>query len=124
PSSGNDAAQVAHVLKDITDRRDAELRYRELFDNIQEGLFFAARNGRFVEVNDSLVQMLGYASREELLQVTPADLCASPETKDRFFTLIEQEGGVRGWQAALKRKDGSLLHSIQNVFAVRDANGE
>jgi PAS domain S-box-containing protein len=124
PATDSDAAQVVHILKDITDRRDAELRYRELFDNIQEGLFFAANNGRFVEVNDALVRMLGYSSRDELLQVSPADLCASPETKERFFTLIEREGGVRGWQAALKRKDGTLLHSIQNVFSVRDADGQ
>ncbi len=33
--------QTIHVLKDITDRREAERRYRELFDNIQEGLFFS-----------------------------------------------------------------------------------
>ena len=31
--------QTVHVLKDITDRREAERRYRELFDNIQEGIF-------------------------------------------------------------------------------------
>ena len=51
------------------DRREAERRYRELFDNIQEGLFFSTPDGRFVEVNDAMVRMLGYASREELLQV-------------------------------------------------------
>ena len=45
-----------HVLKDITDRREAERRYRELFDTIQEGLFFSTPQGRFVEVNDALVR--------------------------------------------------------------------
>jgi two-component system NtrC family sensor kinase len=56
------------VLKDITDRREAERRYRELFDNIQEGLFFAVPTGHFIEVNDALVRMLGYADRDELLK--------------------------------------------------------
>ena len=57
PSGEN--PQTIHVLKDITDRREAERRYRELFDNIQEGLFFSTPEGRFVEVNDALVTMLG-----------------------------------------------------------------
>ena len=39
------ALQTIHVLKDITDRREAERRYRELFDNIQEGLFFSTPGG-------------------------------------------------------------------------------
>ncbi len=40
-ASAGELKHTIHVLKDITDRREAERRYRELFDNIQEGLFFA-----------------------------------------------------------------------------------
>src|SRR5260370_17141227 len=59
--------QTVHVLKDITDRREAERRYRELFDNIQEGIFFPTPEGRFVEVNDALVRTLAYTSPHEVL---------------------------------------------------------
>jgi len=52
--------ETIHVLKDITDRREAERKYRELFDSIQEGLFFATPDGRFLDVNDAMVRMLGY----------------------------------------------------------------
>src|SRR5262249_14169965 len=38
----DEGLQTVHVLKDITDRREAERRYRELFDNVQEGVFFAS----------------------------------------------------------------------------------
>ena len=40
-SASDEGLQTIHVLKDISDRREAERRYRELFDNIQEGLFFS-----------------------------------------------------------------------------------
>ncbi|MCU1297105.1 MAG: hypothetical protein JWO91_1383, partial [Acidobacteriaceae bacterium] len=46
--ASSEVLQTIHVLKDITDRREAERRYRELFDNIQEGLFFSTPEGRFV----------------------------------------------------------------------------
>ncbi|PYX44020.1 MAG: hypothetical protein DMG79_21315 [Acidobacteria bacterium] len=39
--ASDEGMQTIHVLKDISDRREAERRYRELFDNIQEGLFFS-----------------------------------------------------------------------------------
>src|SRR6266849_3052941 len=47
PGVAEGDTRTIHVLKDITDRREAERRYRELFDSIQEGLFFATPEGRF-----------------------------------------------------------------------------
>jgi two-component system NtrC family sensor kinase len=116
--------QTIHVLKDITDRREAERRYRELFENIQEGLFFSTPEGRFVEVNDALVAMLGYASREELLQVDiPSRLYVSSEQRISFQEKVEKEGAVRNFEQSVRRKDGSILHTLENCFAVRDAHG-
>ena len=84
--------QTIHVLKDITDRREAERRYRELFDNIQEGLFFSTPEGRFIEVNDALVTMLGYSSREELLQVDiTTQVYFSAEQRQRHSEAMEKE---------------------------------
>ena len=120
----NEGMQTIHVLKDITDRREAERRYRELFDNIQEGLFFSTPEGRFIEVNDALVRMLGYSSREELLQVDiPHALYTDPANRDRFSSAIEQEGTLRNFEESLRRKDGSMIYTLQNSFAVRDARG-
>jgi len=124
PASESEPAQIIHILKDITDRREAERRYRELFDNIQEGLFFAVPGGPFVEVNDAMVRMLGYANREELLRMeAAAQLYAGASDRERFHLVMEQQGAVRGWQETLQKKDGTPLHTLQNVFAVRDSSG-
>ena len=117
-------ARTIHVLKDITDRQEAERRYRELFDNIQEGLFFATPNGQFLDVNDAMVRMLGYDSREELLRadVSP-HLYPTLAAKDRFLRAITERGVLRNYEETLRRKDGGLLHTLQNISAVRDAQG-
>lgn len=120
----DDDWRTIHVLKDITDRREAERRYRELFDNIQEGLFFSTPDGRFLEVNDAMVRMLGYGSREELLQTNISNhLYLAPERRLRFLEAIAERGVVRNYEEPLRRKDGSILHTLQNIFAVRDAQG-
>ena len=118
----NEALQTIHVLKDITDRREAERRYRELFDTIQEGLFFSTPDGRFIEVNDALVRMLGYDSREQLLQVDiTKQLYVNPEQREWFRSAIEESGIMRNYEETLRKRDGSMIHTLQNAFAVRDA---
>src|SRR5207249_11334902 len=117
----SEGMQTIHVLKDISDRREAERRYRELFDNVQEGLFFSTPDGRFVEVNDALVRMLGYRSREELLQVDiRTKIYASPERHHEFADEMNQHGVVRNREETLIRQDGSVVHVLINAFAVRD----
>ena len=121
----DDDTRTIHVLKDITDRREAERRYRELFDSIQEGLFFATPEGRFLDVNDAMVRMLGYASREELLRadVSP-HLYPAPEAREKFLRALGERGVLRNYEETLRRKDGTLLHTLQNITAVKDASGK
>ena len=123
--AGNTEAQTVHVLKDITDRREVELRYRELFDNIHEGLFFSTPEGRFVEVNDALVKMLGYDSREELLQVDIGrHLHLTPSHYERFVQAIEAQGAMKSFECPMVRKDGKVIYTLQNCYAVRNPIGQ
>ncbi len=123
--TSGESLQTIHVLKDITDRREAERRYRELFDNIQEGLFFSTPEGRFIEVNDALVNMLGYSSREELLQVDiPTQVYFSPEDRQRHTEMLEKEGQLRNFEATLRRKNGAPIYVLINAFGIYDARGQ
>ncbi len=121
--ASSEVLQTIHVLKDITDRREAERRYRELFDNIQEGLFFSTPDGRFIEVNDALVRMLGYSSREELLQTDVRNqVYSSPEQLLEITEQIQRFGVLRNQEETLRHKDGSTVHVLINAFAVRDVH--
>jgi two-component system NtrC family sensor kinase len=125
PGLSDDDTRTIHVLKDITDRREAERRYRELFDSIQEGLFFATPDGRFLDVNDAMVRMLGYQSREELLRADVGPhLYPAPAARERFLDALAERGVLRNYEETLRRKDGTMLHTLQNITAVRDARGK
>ena len=124
-ASASERQHTIHVLKDITDRREAERRYRELFDNIQEGLFFAVPSGHFIEVNDALVRMLGYNDRDELLNIDiPNQLYSSPERLQQLNEAMQRQGVLRNHEEVLRRKDGSAIHVLINAFAVPDAHGQ
>jgi two-component system NtrC family sensor kinase len=116
--------QTVHVLRDITDRREAERRYRELFDNVQEGVFFASPEGHFIEVNDALVRMLGYESRDDVLKIDlNKQVYISPEQRDEISRRLKRDGTIRNFEVALCRKDGSIIYALENTFVVRDTQG-
>ena len=122
--ASSEGMQTIHVLKDISDRLEVEQRYRELFDNIQEGLFFSTPDGRFIEVNDALVRMLGYGSREELLQAdVRTQVYFSAERHQELAREMQEHGVVRNHEETLRRRDGSAVYVLINAFAVRDNQG-
>jgi two-component system NtrC family sensor kinase len=121
----DEGMQTVHVLKDITDRREAEQRYRELFDNVQEGVFFASPESHFIEVNDALVRMLGYQSREEVLKLDlQTQVYVSSEQRDEITRQLHDKGVVRNFEVTLSRRDGTMIHALENAFVVRDGQGK
>ena len=121
---GKAQKQTVHVLKDITDRREAERRYRELFNNIQEGIYVSTPQGRFIEVNDALVRILGYDSREEVLQLDiPNALYFSPQRREELAEELQRTGEMHNHEEVLRRKDGSPVNVYMNCYAMRDSGG-
>ncbi len=114
-----------HVVRDITDRRSAEDKYRLLFEQVQEGVYVAAPDGRLMDCNDAFVHMLGYDRREELLALNlDEDICVDQSQRQTFRKGIEQQSYVRDFEVSLRRKDGTLLVAAESSFATRDAMGK
>ena len=114
-----------HVVRDTTDRRIAEEKYRLLFEQVQEGVFVATPEGKLLDCNDAFMRMLGYGSREELVGVNvDTELYASSEQRDVFRRQVEQYNYVRNFEVTLRRKDGTLLSAMESSFASRNADGK
>ena len=67
PSKASPQKGTIHVVRDITERRSAEEKYRLLFEQVQEGVYVASPAGTLLDCNDAFVHMLGYSNRSELL---------------------------------------------------------
>ena len=116
---------TVHVLKDITDRKRAEEKYRTLVSNVQEGVFISTPQGRFLDFNEALLRMTGYESREELLAVDiPAAFYAHSSDRGRLQKLLEQHGAVADFEFEMQRKDGEIRTVLESSIAVRDASGK
>lgn len=121
---GSKQRGTIHVVRDLTDRREAEEKYRQLFEQVQEGVFVATAEGRLVDCNEAFVQILGYNSREELMALNVnTDLYASPEQREVFRKEVAEKNYVRNFEVMLRRKNGSLMTAMESSFATRDASG-
>jgi PAS domain S-box-containing protein len=106
--------------------REAEAKYRDIFESAQEGIFQSTPDGRYLSANPALARMLGYDSPEELMaSVTDIgrQVCVRPESREQFKRLVEQDGQVREFENEIYRKDGSIIWTRVNARVVRDAHG-
>lgn len=113
-----------HVLKDFTERRQAENKYRMLFENVQEGIFISTPEGRFLDFNNAFMQILGFESREDLLRVDIApSLYVDSNTRERLKRLLREHGQVSDFEFQFRRRDGEIRTALESSFATRDESG-
>ncbi len=103
--------------------REAETRYRGLFDRIPVGLYRSAPDGQFLEVNAAFVAMLGYADRESMLAVNAVDLYADAGSRGEWQSSLSQDGIVR-FETKLCQRDGTVIWARDSARAIRDADGQ
>jgi PAS domain S-box-containing protein len=117
---------VVHVLKDITDRQQAEEKYRRLIANMQEGVFISSLEGQFVDFNEAFQRMLGYESRDELLAVSDiaTSMYANPQDRVRLQKLLREHGAVSDFEFQMRRKDGEVVTLLESSVVTRDATGK
>ncbi len=122
PDEGADEHTI-HVLVNIREKLEAERRYRDLFDSIQEGAFFCDPVGRMVDANHALVQMLGCSSREELLTKNLFEDLLPPSGRGRLLEELRNTDILRNRETELRSQNGRPLEALLHVSAVRDASG-
>ncbi len=121
---GSPQKGIIHVVRDITDRRSAEEKYRLLFEQVQEGVYVATPAGRFIDCNDAFVHMLGYSTREELQVLNlDSEICVDARQRESFHREIDAHNYVRNFEVTMRRKDGTLLLAVESSFATRDSTG-
>jgi len=104
--------------------REMERNYRSLFASSHYGYFLATRQGRFLEVNDALLDILGYATKEEMLGLRlPDDLYVNPSDRGLLQDLMEKKGMVKDFKVDFKRKDGSPVTILLTASRYKASDG-
>jgi PAS domain S-box-containing protein len=101
--------KVIEIVRDITDRKEREKEYKNLINGMNDTAFVINFEGKFIDVNDTAVEVLGY-SRKELLTMGPNGIDATLSSED-IGHLIEgmKMGETQVFETAHKTKSGDLI---------------
>jgi two-component system NtrC family sensor kinase len=108
------------LARDITLNREKEHRFSQLFESLQEGVYISNTEGKLLEVNPALVSILGYESKEELLQVPPQQLNVDDSEEPVLGQTGSQSGRTRTREIRLRRKDGGVAVCVDTSSGVME----
>ena len=99
------------IATNTTEFKQAEelMRYKELFDNVAEGVFIITAKGQLIESNERVFESTGY-TKEELLGLTITELVEAEQIPfvKNMMSQVSREKEAR-FELRIKAKDGTLI---------------
>ncbi len=121
------------LVKEIAERRQieeslrqAEQRYRSIFENAVEGIFETTPEGYYQICNPSLARIYGYDSPAELIKNLTNirhQLYVDPNQYDQLIDQLQSGDAVSDFESQVYRQDGSRIWISQKIRTVRDRYG-
>lgn len=107
--------------------RQAEAKYRSIFENAVEGIFQTSVDGRYLTANPMLAKIYGYDTPEELMTTLTNishQLYVDAGRREEFISLLQATESVWGFESQIYRKDGSIIWISENARTIRDQQGQ
>ncbi|MEA2336767.1 MAG: hypothetical protein QOE82_774 [Thermoanaerobaculia bacterium] len=95
--------------------RGSEQRHRLLFERNLAGVYRNTTEGRILDCNDAMARILGFSSREELMQCSAGELYQHPEQREQYIADLRRERMMTSHEISLRRKDGQPVWLIESV---------
>ncbi len=115
---------ISALARDVTEEREKERRFTELFETLEEGVYFSTPEGKLLDANPALVRMLGCSTRDELLSLEPSELNLDGSRGAVLGRSADDRGSERSRELTLRRKDGTTGIFLDTSRAVWDGAGQ
>jgi two-component system NtrC family sensor kinase len=118
--------QLLESVVDLTARkraeqalRESEARYRRLFEQNLAGVFRGTLDGHVLDCNDAYARILGYDSRQEILELQKLDYFYDVQEGMAAVDRLRTEGAHNNFEVRLKRRDGTPVWVLSNVTSTK-----
>ena len=133
-SAKGDVCGTRATLQDISalkrkeqELRDAEEKYRSIFENAIEGIFQTTPEGSYMSVNPALASIYGYETPDQLMRTVThiaKQLYVRAGRRAEFIALMQEKGAIRDFESQIYRRDGSIIWISERARCVRDQDGK
>lgn len=94
--------------------RDAESRYRSLFERNLAGVYRSTVDGRLLECNDAFARILGYDTIEDVMSRSTWDLYFTREEREEGVSILWERRELANFELRMRRKDGTPVWVLEN----------
>ncbi len=120
-------ASIEQCFEQFEERKrleEAKEAYKTVFENIPMGIYRTSPEGEIIDVNDVIVDLLGYTDRKSLLKKNVRETYANPEDRVKLEALIKEKGKVEDYPISLRKKNGDIVEVKISTSAVLDEEGK
>jgi len=106
--------------------RQAEAKYRGIFENALDGIFQTSLDGKYLSANPALAKLYGYDSPDALIAAQPnfkRQLYVNPDRRIEFINLMNRDGKLSNFESEIYKQDGSIIWISETCRAVQDTEG-
>jgi len=114
-------------IQDKTVKLEAsEGKFRQLFENIGQPLYINTLDGRLLDCNQAMVDLFGYASRDEMIETVQdgRQLFADASKRSEVLAELLANGEIKEKAVEFKRRDGTILKTLVTSRVRTDDTGE
>ena len=114
------------IQKKLTEElRESEKKYRNLFEQVDQGICITSKEGRFLDCNPALLKILAYESKQEFLKMDiTRDLYVNPDDRKKFQDTIERDGFVKNFEVEFKKKNGEGIPVLMTSHGRKNEKGQ
>ena len=120
------AREIAERKRVEHELRQAEAKYRSIFENAVEGIFQTTPDGHYINVNPALARIYGYETPRALISSLTdirGQLYVHASRRDEFARRLQEHSTVSGFESQVYRRDGQVIWITETARAVRDLSG-
>jgi diguanylate cyclase (GGDEF)-like protein/PAS domain S-box-containing protein len=112
---------MTNVIPPRTATLDNAEMLREFVRNIGAGIYVTTPDGKFLDANATLLDILGVESLDTLRGRRVEDFLVDPSMRSSARETLDREGAAREVELEIRHSDGSARTVLATTYAVRDA---
>jgi diguanylate cyclase (GGDEF)-like protein/PAS domain S-box-containing protein len=100
---------LRHIARKEAALADSEQRYRQLFENALVGIYLVRPDGKAIEANKTVADIMGYDSTDQVARINVLDHYVDTSERDRLWEILNRNGEVSRFRIRIRRLDGRVI---------------
>ncbi|MCK9152462.1 PAS domain S-box protein [Methanobacterium alcaliphilum] len=123
------AKYIQGIVSDLTEKKkmedklkESERRYRNIFENSDEGIYQSTPEGKYISLNPAFAHMAGYKNPQEMIETVKniAELYVDPQQREEIKKTLKEKGVLRDYIAQIYQKNGEKIWVSIYAKAIKD----